>query len=245
MLDVVPGVRRTEKLYRFGLIVIGLALMLTGCRSGELADSTAENVEDPTETISPTSSVRVGKWSSAETNGIFWVFGELVNTGWNAVHDIETEATLLDEDGEEIIRGAPIHVTTLPAGDKGFFYVSFEDVNPDLVDDVSFGIGAVPGLSSRFYTDYAMLDLTASETDDGSIAVSGIIQNLGAVRAESVQIFVVGYDDDGQVVLVQHGVTPTEGIGPGQSWAFEELDAGGIGVKLPRSLDSITVGSLP
>jgi hypothetical protein len=206
-----------------GIAILGVVFVLDIVTDGAVTGSSPLNdfgvttgAVDNERAPAPTASFEMHSEHRSST-GSRWVFGRVKNTSSTRIGRVKVHAILLDANGQEV------------GASQGF--MEFDSLGPEETSPISILVNNAPEFASyRFEPDVneasgwikdaTDLSLTAlpHQAEGTRYRFAGSVKNESRRHATFVKVWVVGYDDDDQVVgFASTYAAGKEGIKPGES----------------------------
>jgi hypothetical protein len=179
--------------------------------------------------------VHTSAWTTPD--GVFYVSGEVANTGSAAVGDVPVEVGLYDAAGV-LLSGAADRVMgyIIPPGGYAPFSLRFGGGQPEAAREFRVRVGgpewtpqpsvSVAGAQALSWTDSATFEA------DNQLTVSGEVTNTGAALVEEVRVVVTVFNAAQEVVGAAWATLQPPALGPGESapyrFVFNELGGAAV-----------------
>ena len=132
--------------------------------------------------------------------GSFWVIGEVSNAGEQAVENVQIDVRFLDDAGS-VADTAVTWVANpiIPAGESAPFGLQLPQA-PSFaqIESAVTQSNVVAEVGDR-YLEFAVTE-TGLNTEQPAAQIRGVVQNVGAETAVSVQLIITLYDSEGNLV---------------------------------------------
>lgn len=190
----------------------------------EAADDSDDGDEVPEE-IAGDIDVQVGQYGYyVNSIGSIEVFGEIVNHGDGHAEIQEILVTLRADDGSVVDSGTSFsHISVVEGGGTIPFSHMFTDAPEDFAE-IEFLIEARDPDDAWLviFENYREFEAIQADWREGNFgnSIVGEIENVGDETAELVQIFIVGYDSEGTLVMVDYSYADRDLIRAGETSPF-------------------------
>ncbi len=141
---------------------------------------------------------------SDTTIGGLFVLGEVNNTSGQALEQVRVGVTLIDANGQELVRADSfVALDLVDPGKRAPFSILFGETPANFSKFQAYVLHAVPAYVGSYYRDLEVRNLTTENERYAFYRVSGAVFNFGPEDSVDIQVILTAYDSLGRVIATR------------------------------------------